>query len=82
MRTTITLDDDVAAKLRSLARRSGQAFREVVNDVLRRGLARPAAAAGRESFHVAARDLGARRPGVSLDNIAELIDQVEGPLAR
>ncbi|MBI3050300.1 MAG: ribbon-helix-helix protein, CopG family [Acidobacteria bacterium] len=82
MRTTITLDDDVAARLRSLARRSGRAFREVVNDVLRRGLARASAPRGREPFRVVARDLGARRPGLSLDNIAELIERVEGPLAR
>jgi predicted transcriptional regulator len=82
VRTTITLDDDVAAKLQSLARRSGRAFREVVNEVLRRGLVRPPASVGREPFRVAARDLGALRPGLSLDNIAELIEQVEGPLAR
>jgi len=36
VRTTLTLDDDVAAKLKSLARRSGRAFREVVNDTLRK----------------------------------------------
>ena len=82
MRTTITLDEDVAAKLRSLSRRSGRAFREVVNDVLRRGLARPLESRGRSPFRIVARDLGARRPGVSLDNVAELIEQVEGPLAR
>jgi hypothetical protein len=82
VRTTITLDDDVAAKLRSLSRRTGRAFRDVVNDVLRRGLARPPATAARTSFRVVARDLGALRPGLNLDNIAELIERVEGPLAR
>jgi hypothetical protein len=82
VRTTITLDDDVAAKLRALARRSGRAFREVVNDTLRRGLTRPPAAPGRTPFRVVTRDLGALRPGLSLDNIAELIERIEGPLAR
>lgn len=82
MRTTITLDDDVASKLRSLARRSGRAFRDVVNDTLRRGLARPPAAAPRQPFRVVARDLGALRPGLSLDNIWELIARVEGPRTR
>lgn len=82
MRTTITLDDDLAARLRSLARRSGRAFRDVVNDALRRGLARPPAGSPRTPFRVVTRDLGALRPGVSLDNIAELIERVEGPLAR
>ncbi len=39
VRTTLTLDDDVAAKLRELAHRRRVPFKEVVNSVLRRGLA-------------------------------------------
>ncbi len=39
MRTTLTLDDDVAVKLRELAHRRRLPFKEVVNSVLRRGLA-------------------------------------------
>lgn len=39
MRTTLTLDDDVALQLRELAHRRRHLFREVVNSVLRRGLA-------------------------------------------
>ncbi len=38
MRTTITLDDDVAAQLRQLARETGRPFKQVVNDALRAGL--------------------------------------------
>jgi hypothetical protein len=38
MRTTLTLDEDVAAKLQELAKRSNSSFRVVLNDVLRRGL--------------------------------------------
>lgn len=79
MRTTLTLDEDVAAKLKSLARRTGRAFREVVNDTLRRGLVGPPAAAARQPFKVEAQDLGPRA-GLSMDNIAELLEQVEGPL--
>jgi hypothetical protein len=82
VRTTLTLDEDVAAKLRSLARRSGRAFREVVNEALRRGLATPGKTASREPFRVVARDLGARGAGLSLDNVAELIERVDGPSAR
>jgi hypothetical protein len=37
MRTTLTLDDDVAAKLKTEAQRTGAPFREIVNEVLRRG---------------------------------------------
>jgi hypothetical protein len=38
MRTTLTLDDDVAAKLKDMVHDLRKPFKEVVNDVLRRGL--------------------------------------------
>lgn len=82
MRTTLTLDDDVAAKLKAEARRSARSFRDVVNEALRRGLAVRRAPAAREPFRIDARDLGDLRPGLSLDNVAELIEQVEGGLHR
>lgn len=82
MRTTLTLDDDVAGKLKSEARRSGRSFREIVNDTLRRGLATRRETKRRAPFRVMARDLGDLRPGLSLDSIADLLDQAEGPLHR
>jgi hypothetical protein len=81
MRTTLTLDDDVAAKLKAESRRAGRPFREIVNETLRRGLASRRITVQRPPFKVKARDLGLR-PGLSLDNIAELIERVEGPLHR
>ena len=38
MRTTLTIDDDVATALKALARSSGKTFKAVVNEVMRRGL--------------------------------------------
>lgn len=82
MRTTLTLDDDVAAKLKAESRRAGRPLRDVVNETLRRGLAQRRVAGGRQAFTVTARDLGHLKPGLSLDNVAELIEQVEGALHR
>jgi hypothetical protein len=82
MRTTLTLDDDVAAKLKAEARRGGRPFRDVVNETLRRGLASQRATSQPHPFKVAARDLGELRPGLSLDNVAELIEQLEGSASR
>ena len=82
MRTTLTLDDDVATKLKAESRRAGRSFRDVVNETLRSGLAQRRASAPRQNFKVTTRDLGDLRPGLSLDNVAELIEQVEGPLHR
>lgn len=81
MRTTITLDDDVAARLKAEARRSGRSFKDVVNDAIRTGLT-ARRTPPRQRFEVKTRDLGGVRPGLSLDNIEELLDQVEGPMRR
>jgi hypothetical protein len=78
----LTLDDEVAAKLRAEARKTDRTFRETVNEALRRGLAAPRAAAVRRRFAVKARDLGELRAGLSLDNLGDLLERVEGPLHR
>ena len=82
MRTTLTLDDDVAAKLKAESRRAGRPFRDVVNETLRRGLANQRITSQRCPFKVETRDLGDFKPGLSLDNVAELIEQVEGSAFR
>lgn len=80
MRTTLTLDKDVAAKLKAEARRSGRTFKDVVNEALRIGLnARTDLTI--TPFVVQARPMGAR-PGLNYDKISELIEQVEGPYHR
>ncbi len=81
MRTTLTLDDDVAAKLEAEARRTGRSFRTVVNETLRLGLVRPARKASVPAFKVRATGLGLRS-GLSYDNTEELLDLAEGPLRR
>jgi hypothetical protein len=82
MRTTLTLDDDVAAKLTAESHRAGRPFREIVNETLRRGLESRQATAVRRAFKVTVRDFGNLKPGLSLDNIAELIEHVKGSLHR
>jgi plasmid stability protein len=79
VRTTLTLDDDVAAKLKSRARRTGRAFKDVVNQTLRLGLEAAAGPVARKPFIVKARDLGRVRPGLDLDNVADVLERVEGP---
>jgi hypothetical protein len=76
----LTLDDDLAAKLKAESRRAGRPFREIVNETLRRGLA--SADHQRQASKLTVRDLGKLKPGLSLDSIAELIEHVEGSLHR
>jgi hypothetical protein len=81
MRTTLTLDDDVADKLAAEARRSGRSFKEVVNACLRMALHAKRQPRQRPAFVVRARPLDPV-PGVSFDNIEALLDQLEGPVRR
>jgi predicted transcriptional regulator len=76
-RTTLTLDDDVASRLRRTASRTGRSFRAVVNDALRSGL-EVQDRRTTEPFLVAAKDMGLRE-GLDLASISELLDRVEGP---
>lgn len=78
MRTTLTLDDDVVAKVRQRCRHTGLPFKTVINEVLRLGLNAEQILAPRQAFQIQARALGLR-PGMRLDNVAELLEQVEGP---
>jgi hypothetical protein len=82
MRTTVTLDEDVAAKLRAEARRTGKPFKTVLNECLRVALSARRERARPPSLRIEPRDLGELRPGVSLDNVSELLDLVEGPEGR
>jgi hypothetical protein len=82
MRTTLTLDDDIAAILKAESRRTARPFRDVVNDTLRRGLMSRRATGQRPIFRITVRDLGNLKPRLSLDNVFELIEQVERSLHR
>ena len=79
MRTTLSLDEDVAAKLKAEVRRSGRSFKATVNELLRLALSSRPHKAPRPAFTVRARDLGELRPGLSLDNIGDLLERAEGP---
>jgi Ribbon-helix-helix protein, copG family len=78
MRTTLTLDDDVAARLQAEARRTGRPFKAVVNQYLRAGLARRRAVQAAPSFRVEPVHLGAPIPGRSYDRVSALLEEVEG----
>jgi Ribbon-helix-helix protein, copG family len=77
MRTTIRLDDDLAAKLRELAHRRRVSFREMVNLVLRRGLtAQESRAKSTEPFRVQV-FRSPFRPGVDALRLNQLGDELE-----
>jgi hypothetical protein len=80
VRTTLSLDDDIARLLEKERRNSGASFKEVVNHFLRIGLTashRPAP----KPFVVTPRKMGLP-PELSYDNVEELLETLEGPAHR
>lgn len=74
MRTTVTLDADVEAKLRATMRKRGVSFKAAINDAIRSGLAGPALPAQR--YRMPTAPLGVR-PGVNLDKALTLAGEME-----
>ena len=76
MRTTLTLDDDVAALLRRAVKNGGGSLKDVVNDALRRGLQIPKAVPARR-YRITPLAIGG--PLVSsLDDVAEVLAVADG----
>jgi hypothetical protein len=77
MRTTLTLDPDVAAKAKRGAARLRKPLKEVINAALRVGLDEILAPPPAKSYRTKARPLGLSQ-GFSYDNISELLARAEG----
>ena len=81
MRTTLTIDDDVAEKLNEELKRTGGSFKQLVNDTLRTGLNLRRQLQKPRKFKVRARDLGFKS-GLNYDNTGELLEQIEEATSR
>lgn len=76
MRTTLTLDDDVALALQERARLLERPFKQVVNEALRRGLS-PNAIKDRPSEYRVAPHHSGLAPGIDPLKLNQLNDQLE-----
>lgn len=75
VRTTLTLDPDVAAQLAELQRERGWTFKEAVNQTLRRGLASGAVVQA-ERYRMPTRRLGVRSD-VDIDRIRDIVGALD-----
>lgn len=73
MRTTVTLDPDVAAQVQALMRERGLTFKDAINQTLRAGLGRGGEAV---AYEVPVHELGLR-PGVDLVKALRLASELE-----
>jgi hypothetical protein len=76
MRTTVILDDDVAAAVDRLRRERGLGLSEALNELVRAGLA---AKPSRRPFRQKTHSLGAL---IDVTNVAEALELLEGPRHR
>ncbi len=74
MRTTVTLDPDIATRLKELAMQRRISFKSAINTTLRAGLM--AEAAGGQRYREKARDLGVRA-GIDLTKALQLAAALE-----
>ncbi len=71
MRTTVNLDDDVAAAIQRLRRERGVGLSEALNELARAGMVRRGE---RPVFRQRSESIGFR---VSIDNVAEVLDLLD-----
>lgn len=76
MRTTLTLEDDLAGLLKTRSRQLGVSFKEMVNRALRSGLGAEIEPTNGDAPKTLPHSFGFR-PGVDLDRLNQLADELE-----
>ena len=76
MRTTLTLDPDVAERIRQEMRRTGKGLKALVNESLRAGLGISGSIRKPTRFRVKPHPLGLR-PGIDPSRLNQLADELE-----
>ena len=77
IRTTVTLDDDVAARLKEESMVRAVPFGKLLNEAVRSGLLAMNAKPPRRKYVIDPLDLGCY-PGIDYNNIGGLIELAEG----
>jgi predicted transcriptional regulator len=80
MRTTLTIDDRIARKLKALAHRSGKPFKVVVNEALQAGLIARQEPRKPKRYRLRTASLGRVCRGINLDKALALADSLEDGL--
>jgi hypothetical protein len=81
VRTTLTIDDDVATLVEHEVKRSGDSFKGTINRLLRQGLMASRENAEAKPFEITPIPMGLPL-GLSYDRIPELLEELEGPYHR
>lgn len=77
MRTTLTIDDNIAKTLKEMAHRSGKSYKQVVNETLRSGIAATKVIKKSKPYHLKPVSLGKVSPGYNLTKALQLAESLE-----
>ena len=77
MRTTLTIDDSTAKKLKQIAHETGKSYKQVVNETLRRGLAAATVREPTGTYRMKPSSLGGVASDYNLDKALALADHLE-----
>jgi hypothetical protein len=81
IRTTVTLDEDVAERVKLESRSRGASFRDTLNDLLRTALLNSKTRARRRTLTITPTHMG-YRSGLDYDSVASLLELGEGKTHR
>jgi hypothetical protein len=81
VRTTLTLDDDVARLVELEVKRSGDSFKSTVNRLLRQGLNTKPGKGPKKRFVVTPRALNTGL-GTRYQKVSDLFEALDGPMYR
>jgi hypothetical protein len=81
IRTTVTLDDDVVARVKRESQSRGASFRDTLNDLLRTALLTVGNQPRRRTLKIKPAHMGYKL-GLNYDNIESLIEYGEGEQHR
>jgi len=83
MRTTLTIDDELARRLKQRAQDTDRSFKDVVNEALKLGLEQSASSPAHRPYRIKSAALGQAVPGVDLEKALQLAGALEdAELAR
>lgn len=77
IRTTVTLEDDVVARVKGESQSRGASFRDTLNDLLRVALLDAANKPRRRTIRIEPAHMG-YKPGLNYDSIESLLEYGEG----
>jgi hypothetical protein len=81
IRTTVTLDEDVAARVKRESQSRGATFRDTLNDLLRVALMGVDNKPRRRTLRIKPAHMG-YKPGLNYDNVETLLEYGEGEQHR